>query len=257
MFERLSCRRIGRLFGFCSVLVFSITGASGDYFEEERPSFLRKRSGSLWQQLSLGNRSEHRTDANLKTAQRSTCGIPPNPNITDCDRLDLGSCGNACCELELNVDLSTPEAYQKVKDFLVRGGNSSSYAYIDGEDAMSGENPSDDVRDFNSTPPRPYTFILQGSHTTTGRHFVDTLNFNFRPGHGDNTTSMILFSMSKIHGALGDAGQNYKTLIYLINGAGMNREDAHIVHGCGCNEHSCHDSAGSMKASMNPSAGQM
>ena len=56
--------------------------------------------------------------------------------------------------------------------------------------------------------------------------YVDTLNFNIKQD-GD-TTTLRLFSISNIHGALGDAGQNYKTLAYILEGRGLS-----VVHGCG------------------------
>ena len=44
--------------------------------------------------------------------------------------------------------------------------------------------------------------------------YVDTLNFNIKQD-GD-TMTLRLFSISNIHGALGDHGQNYKTLSVLL-----------------------------------------
>jgi hypothetical protein len=62
------------------------------------------------------------------------------------------------------------------------------------------------------------------------------LDFNIRTV--DARTESVLFSHSKsnIHGALGDDGQNYKSIAYLLKGLeeehGLNSRDLRVAHGC-------------------------
>ena len=49
----------------------------------------------------------------------STCG-PPDGSlspVSDCDMADMGSCGNACCVVEIDITggSSTKDAYQGLK----------------------------------------------------------------------------------------------------------------------------------------------
>ena len=76
--------------------------------------------------------------------------------------------------------------------------------------------------------PIRWDYIFEGTHTTAGG-YVDTLKFNIgRPASPDAGTTMRVFSLSRIHGALGDNGQNYKNIKYMIE-----NHEAKIVLGCG------------------------
>ena len=66
-----------------------------------------------------------------------------------------------------------------------------------------------------------------GTHTTTGG-YVDTLNFNIAKADAKGSTTMRIFSISNVHGSLGDNGQNYKNIAFILEGRG-----AKVVHGCG------------------------
>ena len=68
-------------------------------------------------------------------------------------------------------------------------------------------------------------YIFQGHHNTSGG-YVDTLNFNLKPTADGHLLRM--FSVSNIHGALGDSGQNYKTLAFILEGRANT-----VIHGCG------------------------
>ena len=88
----------------------------------------------------------------------------------------------------------------------------------------AGHNPDDDLTQY----PIRWDYIFEGTHTTAGG-FVDTLKFNIgRPASPDAGTTMRVFSLSRIHGALGDNGQNYKNIKYMIE-----NHEAKIVLGCG------------------------
>ena len=87
----------------------------------------------------------------------------------------------------------------------------------------AGHNPGDDLTKY----PIAWDYIFQGTHTTTGG-YVDTLKFNIGRVEAGKKTIMRIFSVSNVHGALGDNGQNYKNIAYILEGRG-----ARIVHGCG------------------------
>mmetsp|Transcript_9878 Transcript_9878/g.20704 ORF Transcript_9878/g.20704 Transcript_9878/m.20704 type:complete len:230 (+) Transcript_9878:41-730(+) len=161
----------------------------------------------------------------------SSCGA--ESSVSDCDKLDIGSCGTACCALEISSPETPEVVYNKVKNFLTSGGASGGFAYVTGPNA-AGENPGDDLRQYNSTPPRPFEFILQGTHTSLLKKFVDTLNFNIRPDSATTGSVLRMFSSSGIHGALGDQGQNYKSLVYVVDSLGFDRSSLSApLYGCG------------------------
>jgi hypothetical protein len=150
----------------------------------------------------------------------STCGSDPT-KVKDCDHADYGSCGNACCVVESEGTSSVEDVYATVKQYLLKGGDDGSYSYSTGADA-AGHNPTDDLTPFNIS----WSYVFQGNHKTAGG-YVDTLNFNVK-ATDDGGHLLRLFSVSDIHGALGDHGQNYKTLAYLLDGRPLT-----VVHGCG------------------------
>ena len=162
----------------------------------------------------------------------STCG-PKSPSpVPACDKVDFGSCGNACCAVDVSIPAGgdaniTHTLYSTLKAYLTAKGEDKSFAYIHTADA-AGHNPTDNLTPF----PISWDYILQASHTTTGG-YVDTVNVNFRKKGGNAV--LRLFSISNIHGALGDGGQNYKTLDYLVSMAlaEHGKLALKVVHGCG------------------------
>ena len=128
------------------------------------------------------------------------------------------------------------QAYSKIKAAL---SNKSGFSYVTGGDP----NPGDDLRPFNITEPENFEFILQGRHDAPKYYGPngDILDFaiyrsgtgsvvRMRPGLGgrgnraesrsihfvadrlQSAECNLRFSLSRIHGALGDNGQNYKSL---------------------------------------------
>lgn len=102
------------------------------------------------------------------------------------------------------------------------------YDYVTGGDP----NPGDDLQRYNISKPLAYRFVFQGSHRVHNPKFLpDILDFNII----DMGRSSVVryFSISRIHGALGDDGQNYKTLAYLIQHAPPPfQQNIRFVHGC-------------------------
>ena len=174
-------------------------------------------------------------------AGSSSCGGAEPSTVPGCDRVDLGACGNACCLVDLPIPAHgdanrTEHAYLLVKQFLLAGGPDGSYEYVHSAD-KAGHNPSDNLTEY----PIPWNYIFQARHTTAGG-YVDTINLNLRedpypPIGGPSNAVLRIFSVSNIHGALGDNGQNYKNIQYLIANSFLDKAfgagDLIVRHGCG------------------------
>jgi len=174
----------------------------------------------------------------VATTDGSTCGPDPSKAPVDCDRPDFGSCGNACCVVDCIVKPHTydvSKSYATIADFLTSGGADGSFAYSSGPDS-AGHDPSPDLRPYNISA----KYIFQGTHKTIGG-YVDTLDFAvYADGpstrnEGTATSRVRAFSVSDVHGALGDGGQNYKTLAYLFDSISTSFvcDELSVVHGCG------------------------
>ncbi len=124
---------------------------------------------------------------------------------------DMGSCGNACCGVVSEFALSPDALYNATKAFLMLN---EAYSYVTGPDD-AGHNPGDDLSPY----PIPWDYVFQGTHITTGG-YIDVINFNIRPAKEKKdkgkASELRAFSVANIHGALGDNGQTYKTLEYLL-----------------------------------------
>ena len=64
----------------------------------------------------------------------------------------------------------------------------------------------------------------KGIHTTFVKKYNDTLNLVIYPNKSSYMSKLSAFSISQIHGAYCDDGQNYKNLILLIKGLSMLRK---------------------------------
>jgi len=157
-------------------------------------------------------------------ANNSSCGS--GTGVFDCQNVDLGSCGNACCALQLEVPFIPKTAFLGMQLYLGEGGTDSSYDYVQGPDA-AGHNPGTDLRSKNII----WKWIFQGRHTTIGG-YVDVLDFNIKESPNTGSSIITMFSSSGIHGALGDNGQNYKSLSRLARDLGF-PTDYLVLYGCG------------------------
>jgi len=156
----------------------------------------------------------------------SVCGASPS-TVPDCDKPDRGSCGNACCMAELDLSFDPETAYHHAVDVL-KSLKDNGYRYITG----GNPNPGDDLRHYNITKPKNFQFIFQGRHDSpkySGPN-ADILDFMiYKSGSG---SVLRMFSISRIHGALGDAGQNYKTLSFMAEKMGASKKPV-PKYGCG------------------------
>mmetsp|Transcript_139314 Transcript_139314/g.242502 ORF Transcript_139314/g.242502 Transcript_139314/m.242502 type:complete len:259 (+) Transcript_139314:1-777(+) len=142
-----------------------------------------------------------------------SCGATASPDCIN----DMASCGNACCSAEFTVGTESGAVYDSIVSYLNGGGKDGLFAYVGGVHGMSGL-PADWVAWF------------QGTHTTFIKKYVDTLNFALRKAPGGGTIVRI-FSVSDIAGALGDMGQNRRTIS--IIGKDLEFGDMTVLFGCG------------------------
>ena len=56
----------------------------------------------------------------------ATCGMKAGSQPVDCDKWDQGSCGNACCVLDVHVDGAVDDAYDALAAYLEGGGGDGS-----------------------------------------------------------------------------------------------------------------------------------
>lgn len=165
------------------------------------------------------------------TSEEGSCGMG-GPMRPDCEFQDMGSCGEACCAATVALAASPAEAYEKVAAYLKAGGGDGLFTYVTGPD-KGGNNPSDNISSYKIDTGKGSTweYILKGTHETKVRHYLDDLYVAFHTAPGGGCV-LRMFSVSLIHGALGDIGQNYKTLAYLSKAVGAEQRPSPIW-GCG------------------------
>lgn len=131
----------------------------------------------------------------------------PDQTVKDCDRPDLGTCGNACCKISTKIPLSPAKVVAALNASLAGGGPDGYYTLQPlawGVEGFVG---------FNNL-----TFIGQVHHQTDGpARFNDTVNF-FITG-SESESDVTVFSLSLIGGALGDSGQGYKNIAMALQGS--------------------------------------
>lgn len=165
----------------------------------------------------------------------SVCGPHPE-TVKNCDMPDLGSCGNACCVAELDLSMDPAEAYSHTLSVL-KGLQDVGYSYVTGGDPdhdhvlFDDPHPEDDLRHFNITTPKPFKFLFQGRHDAPKYKGPNGDILNFAIYESGSGSVLRMFSISRIHGALGDHGQNYKTLHFLSDK--LTSREPRRVHGCG------------------------
>lgn len=135
--------------------------------------------------------------------------------IEDCDRVDFGSCGNACCKITTAVSLSPADVAHALNTSLANGGADGHYELQPLVDSPFGFTPLE--------PDLPGAFMGQVYHTTSGPgHYTDVVNILIEPSGSAGTASTIsAFSLPLIGGALGDSGQSYKNIIMALKGANL------------------------------------
>lgn len=132
---------------------------------------------------------------------------------------DMASCGNACCAAEFPSSLGPEGLFRNVTAYLESGGKDGLFNYTGGTGGLK-----------IATQEGPWTATFQGTHTTFKARYVDTINFAIRQLPQGGSTVRV-FSISNIAGALGDMGQNRRTVSLLGSELGLGPMD--VLFGCG------------------------
>lgn len=151
----------------------------------------------------------------------------------DCQHLDLGSCGVACCKLLFKFDAACPEDVKNnLMTAMSKGGPDGRFAL-----QTTAEGTFGFTEDINVRGPH---YVGQAYHTTpfpvthpnvTSGPYRDTVNFLVFTDAASNATMVRAFSISEINGALGDNGMNYKNILQVMRsdvmgGWHMTQEDS-------------------------------
>ena len=72
----------------------------------------------------------------------STCGRFQAVRVPGCEHVDRGTCGNACCALQISSRRVPTLVYSDLRAWLVSGGADGSYRYVNMSDG-AGHRPSD------------------------------------------------------------------------------------------------------------------
>mmetsp|Transcript_18111 Transcript_18111/g.30251 ORF Transcript_18111/g.30251 Transcript_18111/m.30251 type:complete len:184 (+) Transcript_18111:31-582(+) len=134
-----------------------------------------------------------------------TCG----KGCSQCENVDEGSCGNACCKVFVQTGLNTSLVVELLNTSLAKGGPDGHYTQ---SFLVEGVKGFADLRPYK----QKVDFIGQATHMTSGApHYNDTIDITVTPT-AKGGAYISLFSISQIGGAFGDQGQNYKNLIMII-----------------------------------------
>lgn len=185
-------------------------------------------------------------DANLSrgllelkgTSDRTSCGTDRSKLPSDCDREDYGSCGNACCMVEVTFSKRSPAVLSSAIDqFLKTGGTDGLFKEDSGKTEPSVSGGVQDIRIAKGSSIQ-WQYVKKGQHATYKGGYIDALHFGIYgppPGkrkEGDQA-HLRISSSSQASGALFDYGQNYKTIRDMVTELfGENRE-VKVLWGCG------------------------
>jgi len=145
-------------------------------------------------------------DATIKPV--GSCGGDKPSKVGDCQNVDLGSCGNACCKLLVHVKEDPMTAAKLLNSSLANGGPDGYYTRQLLDEGVTG------FFDLSALKPG-LPVIGQVHHVTSGpKHYTDTIDFTITAT--DSGSVIKAFSLSLVGGALGDNGQNYKNIVMAL-----------------------------------------
>merc|ERR1712203_1118083 len=161
-------------------------------------------------------------DEGVKTSMPArivgTCGLESPSKVEDCQNVDFGSCGGACCKLDFDVEGTTVEVVNKLNLTL---GTTGPDEYYWPQRTAEGSLGFADLTLMGS--PMGFDYIGEVSHTTSGQgHYVDYIRFNIRnstTGMNGSHSVVRAHSISGIGGALSDNGQNFKNIMTAMKAA--------------------------------------
>jgi len=157
--------------------------------------------------------------AQSQGSEEGTCGIAVPSTVPDCDRVDYGSCGNACCKLVFTSPAGFNAPY--IKDRMIEQctNKGPDHGYSCG--FCVGNECSNGFASLKNNGAGDNDWIGQVLHTTTGG-YTDVINMNIiEQTDQKDVVKIRIFSNAQIVGgsANGDNGQNYKNIINLLKAA--------------------------------------
>ncbi|KAI6660287.1 hypothetical protein LOD99_13876 [Oopsacas minuta] len=114
---------------------------------------------------------------------------------------DCGTCGNACCTMEFQVDQKSEDLTNLMKDNLMKGGQDGNYRFIKFLNLTNQERPSG-VR-----------YIIQAGHL--GKSSNASLQFLIASNYS-LTSTVRGFSISTLAKDLCDSGKNYMLMMDFV-----------------------------------------
>lgn len=144
----------------------------------------------------------------------------------DCDRLDCGSCGNACCNMQYGFGINADDLMMSMQKLFAEnsGGPDGLYTL---QPMAEGSTGFADLRPYNKS----VSYIGQVWHMTQKQHFNDTIDMTLAPDAATGGSFLKIFSISQIGGAYCDDGQNYKNIIQLVKALNLKYDETNIL-GC-------------------------
>lgn len=131
-------------------------------------------------------------------------------DFAECKNVDYGSCGNACCKLNVYIKgVRTVDVMDALNSTVVAGGPDNLYI----PQPTAGAFVFSDLRPYNIS----VDFLGQTWHTTVNGLYNDTVNLQLSPTDEGESTNVVAFSISQIGGAYGDDGQNYYNIFQLFD----------------------------------------
>jgi hypothetical protein len=116
--------------------------------------------------------------------------------------------------------MGVEEAHKALQSYLENGGADGLFAYVGGSGGLN----------MPAAHGSTWDSIFQGTHTTIQARYVDTLDFAIRSAE-DGGSTVRAFSISNIAGALGDEGQNRRTISLMGQDLGLGSME--VLFGCG------------------------
>mmetsp|Transcript_28684 Transcript_28684/g.87797 ORF Transcript_28684/g.87797 Transcript_28684/m.87797 type:complete len:189 (+) Transcript_28684:61-627(+) len=159
----------------------------------------------------------------LTLASRASgyCGSCGRGCAEGCENVDFGSCGNACCKLDLKVSLSTDAVMTKLNATLTAGGPDGNWSASTLDEGVSG------LVDLRFAQ-KGVDYVGQYVHTTFAG-YRDSVSLWLAP-HADGATTARLFSYSLVGGAFGDSGQGFLNLKMLVDSLQLDDGDYTLSH---------------------------
>mmetsp|Transcript_116000 Transcript_116000/g.308533 ORF Transcript_116000/g.308533 Transcript_116000/m.308533 type:complete len:187 (-) Transcript_116000:92-652(-) len=156
-----------------------------------------------------------------------SCGGDSPSRVADCQNVDCGSCGGACCSVSFEVFEDTLRAANLMNFSITSGGPDGAY---EAQSTAEGSLGFADLRPFK----KPVDFIGQAYHVTSGsKHYNDSVAFTVAP-KADGGSVVKAFSMSLLGGSYCDNGQNYKNIKMLMDGVSWRQNYKMVKTGSSC-----------------------